>query len=86
MTVLDKIKQAAEDNGYGLTEFAPKIAAAKERFFGEDEWYRCPCDPQSDRACISERCKKEIAYTNYDVFSRKSLMDMEDTVQLSRPS
>ena len=61
MAVLDKIKQAAEDNGYGLTEFAPKIAAAKERFFGEDEWYRCPCDPQSDRACISERCKKEIA-------------------------
>lgn len=60
MSILDKIKQTAEENGYGLTEAAPRIAAAKERFFGEDDWRRCPCDPDSDRACISARCKREI--------------------------
>ena len=34
---------------------------AKFRFFGEDDWARCPCDPDSDRACISEHCHKDIA-------------------------
>ena len=59
--ILENIKQLAEENGYGLTKHAPKIAAAKYRFFGEDNWARCPCDPDSDRACISEHCHKDIA-------------------------
>jgi hypothetical protein len=58
--ILENITQLAKENGYGLTKFAPKIAAAKERFFGEEEWSRCPCDPDSDRACISEHCHKDI--------------------------
>lgn len=60
MSIYDKIKQKAEENGYGLTPFAEKIAQAKERFFGEAEWERCPCDPISDRSCISERCHHDI--------------------------
>jgi hypothetical protein len=59
--IMDNIKQLAAENGYELTEYAEKIAKAKERFFGEEEWQRCPCDPNSDRACISDRCKEEIA-------------------------
>lgn len=59
--IIDNIKQLAAENGYELTEYAEKIAKAKERFFGEKEWQRCPCDPNSDRACISDRCKEEIA-------------------------
>ena len=59
--ILDKIKQLAAENGYELTEYAERIAKAKERFFGEAEWQRCPCDPESDRACISKRCHAEIA-------------------------
>jgi hypothetical protein len=59
--ILENIKQLAKENGYDLTKHAPKIAMAKFRFFGEDDWARCPCDPDSDRACISEHCHKEIA-------------------------
>ena len=54
------IEYMASMNDYGLTKFAPKIAAAKLRFFGVDNWHKCPCDPDSDRACISERCHREI--------------------------
>ena len=59
--ILENIKQLAKENGYDLTKHAPKIAMAKFRFFGEDDWARCPCDPDSDRACISEHCHKDIA-------------------------
>lgn len=47
-------------NGYDLTEYAPKIARAKLKFFGVDKWFKCPCDPDSDRSCISEHCHKDI--------------------------
>lgn len=57
---LNKIKDMADKYGYTLTDNAPKIAKVKERFFTADEWYRCPCDPDSDRYCISDRCKQEI--------------------------
>jgi hypothetical protein len=59
--ILHNIEWLADMNGYDLTKFAPNIAAAKERFFGEEEWFRCPCDPESDRACISDRCHQDIA-------------------------
>lgn len=59
--ILENITQLAKENGYDLTKHAPKIAMAKFRFFGEDGWARCPCDPDSDRACISEHCHKDIA-------------------------
>ncbi len=58
--VMMNINWLAEMNGYGLTEHAPKIARAKLRFFGVDNWNKCPCDPDSDRACISEHCHKDI--------------------------
>ena len=57
---LNKIKEMADKYGYTLTDNAPKIAKVKERFFTADEWHRCPCDPDSDRYCISDRCKQEI--------------------------
>jgi hypothetical protein len=59
--ILENITKLAKENGYDLTKHAPKIAMAKFRFFGEDDWARCPCDPDSDRACISEHCHKDIA-------------------------
>lgn len=58
--ILENITKLAKENGYDLTKHAPKIAMAKFRFFGEDDWARCPCDPDSDRACISEHCHKDI--------------------------
>lgn len=47
-------------NGYNLTKYAPNIAKAKCRFFGVKDWQRCPCDPDSDRACISAHCHQDI--------------------------
>lgn len=58
--ILRQIQWLADMNGYELTKFAPKIAAAKERFFGEKDWSKCPCDPDSDRSCISEHCHQDI--------------------------
>lgn len=58
--VLKQIQWLADMHGYDLTQHAPKIAAAKDRFFGENEWFKCPCDPDSDRQCISEHCHKDI--------------------------
>lgn len=60
MSIEKLIEEEATANGYGLTKFYTKIAKAKERFFGEEDWRRCPCDPESDRACISARCRREI--------------------------
>ena len=58
--IVDKFKKLADVNGYTLTENAEKIANAKLNFFGEKQWAKCPCDPESDRACISKRCKEDI--------------------------
>lgn len=58
--ILNNIQWLADMNGYKLSQHAPKIAAAKERFFGEDNWFKCPCDPDSDRSCISEHCHQDI--------------------------
>lgn len=58
--ILQFMTQKALENGYFLTENASKIAKAKMRFFGLEHWKKCPCDPNSDRACISSHCKKDI--------------------------
>ncbi len=59
--IVAKIKATAERNGYEVTDNVTKIADAKLRFFGCQKWARCPCDPDSDRACISKHCKEDIA-------------------------
>lgn len=58
--ILAKITKEAKANGYKLTDNKEKIARAKANFFGVDNWRCCPCDPNSTRACISERCHEEI--------------------------
>lgn len=47
------IEEKAKSEGYELTDKADAIARAKLRFFGRDNWAQCPCDPNSDRACIT---------------------------------
>lgn len=58
--IIEKFKALAKANKYELTEDAEKIANAKLNFFGESKWSKCPCDPDSDRACISKHCKEDI--------------------------
>lgn len=58
--IIEKFEKLANVNGYILTENAEKIANAKLNFFGEAKWAKCPCDPESDRACISKKCKEDI--------------------------
>lgn len=59
--IVAKIKATAERNGYNLTDNLDRIANAKFSFFGCKKWALCPCDPGSDRACISKHCKEDIA-------------------------
>lgn len=58
--IIDNIKQLATENGYELTEYAEKIAKAKERFFGEEEWQRCCCVRDDKHFCISPSCLEDI--------------------------
>lgn len=59
--ILEKLKQVAESNGFGISENAEKIARLKERMFGEEEWERCPCDGMNkERFCCSQLCQSDI--------------------------
>lgn len=58
--VKSKLRQIAEEHGYELSGNLESIAKAKLRFFGLDNFRLCPCDRNSDRACISGHCKKDI--------------------------
>lgn len=54
------MKEFAEVYDFELTENVDKIVKAKLRFFGEDEWYNCPCVRDGEHLCISEKCKEQI--------------------------
>lgn len=56
----EKIRQTAARNGYDLSDNLAKIAKGKLMFFGPKLWVKCPCDPNSDRACISKHCRHDI--------------------------
>ena len=59
--ILDKLKQVAETNGFEITGNAEKIARLKGRMFGDDEWYRCPCDGfNEERFCCSQLCQSDV--------------------------
>jgi hypothetical protein len=55
-----KLVKIAEEHGYGLSGNLDNIAKAKLRFFGLDNFRLCPCDRNSDRACVSGHCKQDI--------------------------
>lgn len=56
----NRLKEIAKDNGYELSGNLESIAKAKLRFFGLENLRLCPCDRESDRACVSEHCKQDI--------------------------
>ena len=61
MTILEKMLKSCEEAGYEPTANIEKIARAKTMMFGEQEWYRCPCDGNNaDRSCISDLCRQDI--------------------------
>ena len=43
-----------------LTDNVDRIIKAKLRFFGIDNWSKCPCVQDGQHACISETCKQQI--------------------------
>lgn len=58
--VKENIKTIAKDNGYDLTKNVEAIAKAKLRFFGVENWRKCPCVRDDEHACISRQCKLDI--------------------------
>ncbi len=61
MTILENMMQKCNEYNLEPTKNIEKIANAKKMMFGEEEWYRCPCDGQNDaRSCISEKCYSDI--------------------------
>lgn len=56
-----KIKELAKINGFKLSDNVDKIINAKIRFFGEDEWYKCPCERENEsRFCCSQLCQTDV--------------------------
>lgn len=61
VNILDKVKELAKINNFKLSKNADKIINAKLRFFGEDDWQRCPCDrDNSERFCCSQLCQTDV--------------------------
>ena len=58
-----KIKELAKINGFKLSDNVDKIINAKIRFFGEDEWRRCPCERDNEaRFCCSQLCQTDVRF------------------------
>lgn len=57
MELREQMLAICKSAGFEPTENFDKIVKAKERF---GIGLGCPCDRNSDRACISERCAREI--------------------------
>ena len=55
-----RLRSIAKEHGYELSGNLESIAKAKLRFFGLENLRLCPCDRNSDRACVSEHCKQDI--------------------------
>lgn len=55
--IVKNIEKLAEENGYDLNTNVKSIARIKAR---QEDWKTCPCDPNSDRGCISAHCKEDI--------------------------
>ena len=74
-TIKAKIEELAKFNGFELTGNVDKIINAKLRFFGEDDWRKCPCDRDNPgRFCCSTLCKADVKETgtcHCNLFKRK---------------
>lgn len=60
--IKNNIKREAENNNLEITNNIENIAKAKLRFFGVNEWWRCPCYSHDDmiHGCGKEACLKTI--------------------------
>ena len=62
-TIEDNIREMATAEGWAINEkTVSRIAKAKERFFGADDWKRCPCYPPDDtiHGCGTPACSEDI--------------------------
>lgn len=62
-TIEQNIRTLAGLEGWQINERTiSRIAKAKERFFGESEWVRCPCYPPDDtiHGCGTPACADDI--------------------------
>ena len=58
-----ELEKIAKENNYTLTNNVDKIINAKLRFFGEENWRKCPCVQDSEHACLSDKCRNQIETT-----------------------
>ena len=70
-----KIKELAKKHNFDISDNVDKIINIKLRFFGEEEWIRCPCDRDNlGRFCCSTQCQKDVRETgscHCNLFKRK---------------
>ena len=63
MSIEQNIRDMAKTEGWSVNEQTIlRISKAKERFFGEDNWKKCPCYPPDDviHGCGTEACSSTI--------------------------
>lgn len=58
---MPNIRDMAKIEGWSVNEQTIfRISRAKERFFGEDNWKKCPCYPPEDILVLNEATNKII--------------------------
>ena len=58
-----ELEKIAKENNYTLTNNVDRIINAKLRFFGEENWRKCPCVQDSEHACLRDKCRNQIEPT-----------------------
>ena len=60
--VVANIIECAKENNYEVGENVMRIARAKIKFFGVDNWKKCPCYPPNDteHGCGTKACAEQI--------------------------
>lgn len=60
--IINNIETCANNNSFKVTKNVERIAKAKLRFFGLDNWSKCPCYPPEDtiHGCGTEACNKMV--------------------------
>lgn len=79
MNIKQNIRELASKSGWFVNEKTiARISKAKERFFGEDDWKKCPCYPPDDtiHGCGSKACSDDIrnnGMCHCNLFSTKEI-------------
>lgn len=58
--IKETLIEIGKQNGFKVTDNLDKIANAKYRFFGAEDFRKCPCSRDDEHYCCSQLCQTDI--------------------------